>query len=348
MIKVLVVDDSAVVRKVLTNELSQFSDIDVVGSATDPYVARQKIALLRPDVITLDIEMPRMDGLTFLAKLMQNYPLPVVIVSSLAPENSQNALTALSLGAVDVIAKPGSQFSTPDVGGRLADAIRVAAKSKIVRTPDEAIRRSTIRMPSHIETTSKIIAIGASTGGTRAIEHILTQFPADAPGIVIVQHMPIGFTASFAERLNRICKIKVREARDRDTVSSGTALIAPGNIHMLLKRNGANYEVKLKAAPAINHHRPSVDVLFRSVAEAAGANAIGVILTGMGKDGARGMLAMREHGSFTIAQDEKSCVVFGMPKEAIEMGSVSKIVPLENVARETLVNLHASSRVVAA
>lgn len=334
MIKVLVVDDSAVVRQVLTEKLSQFSDIEVVGSAIDPYAARDKILQLEPDVITLDIEMPRMDGLSFLKKLMRYYPLPVVIVSSLTPQNSENAMQALALGAVEVVSKPGSQFSIPDVAKHLVRAIRAAASARIQKKeqPTESEKTST---PSptltSIKTTHKVIAIGASTGGTRAIEDIVTQLPPNIPGTIIVQHMPPYFTKAFADRLNQKCQIEIREAADNDYVVPGVALIAPGGYHMVLQRSGARYYVRIKDGPAVHHQKPAVDVLFRSVAEHAGRNALGVILTGMGADGAKGMLTMREAGAYTIAQDEKSCIVFGMPKEAIKLGAVQEILPLSQI-----------------
>lgn len=331
MIRVLVVDDSAVVRRVISDELSKFEDIEVVGGAIDPFMAREKIAQLRPDVITLDIEMPRMDGLSFLDKLMKHFPLPVVVVSSLAPENSENALRALSLGAVDIVSKPGSQFSAPNVQKELVRAVRTAARAKVFARKDKAEEKTAVKFKPQLETTHKIIAIGASTGGTQAVEKVLTAFPANAPGTIVVQHMPAGFTASFAERLNKVCKIEVREARNGDAVAPGVALVAPGNYHLLLQRSGASYSVVLKNGPAVHYQRPSVDVMFQSVARNAGKNSVGVILTGMGADGASGMLAMHENGARTIAQDEESCVVFGMPKEAIKIGAVDEIMPLSQI-----------------
>jgi two-component system chemotaxis response regulator CheB len=343
MIKVLVVDDSAVVRKILTEQLSRFEDIEIVGSATDPYVARDKIMALRPDVITLDLEMPRMDGLSFLARLMKHYPLPVVVVSSLTPANSEIALRALELGAVEVIAKPGSQFSTPEVGGRLVRAIRAAAAARRFQPlPLGSASRSPVPFPpalSLLQTTHKVLAIGASTGGTKAVEVLLSALPASTPGTVIVQHMPEHFTRAFAERLNRVCQMEVREARDQDDVVPGVALVAPGNRHMLLERNGARYQVKLVDGPPVHHQRPAVDVLFHSVARGAGRNAIGVLLTGMGADGARGLLALRDSGAHTIAEDESSCVVFGMPKEAIKLGAATQVVPLPQIAPAILAAL---------
>lgn len=340
MVKVLVVDDSAVVRRIITEELSKYDDIEVVGSAIDPYMAREKIAALRPDVITLDIEMPRMDGLSFLEKLMTHFPIPVVVVSSLAPENSENALRALSLGAVDIVSKPGSQFSAPDIKNELVRSVRTAARARVfARKPD--VRREAVSVPRNLETTHKIIAIGASTGGTQAIERVLTEFPINSPGTIICQHMPAGFTNSFAQRLNQVCKIQVREAKNGDIVAPGVALVAPGNHHMLLRRSGASYSVVVKDGPAVHYQRPSVDVMFQSVAQNAGKNAVGVILTGMGADGARGLQMMHETGSHTIAQDEDSCVVFGMPKEAVKLGAVDEVLPLGNIPQAIFGSLSA-------
>jgi two-component system chemotaxis response regulator CheB len=338
VIRVLVVDDSAVVRKVLTEELSRYPDIEVVGSAADPYLARDKIIKCRPDVITLDVEMPRMDGLSFLAKLMKHYPIPVVIVSSLTPENSEAALRALELGAVEVISKPGSQYSTPDVDRQLVRAIRAAAQARLTRRNHaiETRNAKTARPLVHLETSHKILAIGASTGGTKAIETVLCDLPATTPGTLIVQHMPKHFTAAFAQRLNDVCEMEVREARDNDPVVPGVALVAPGNQHMVLQRSGARYLVRIKDGPAVHHQRPSVDVLFQSVARNAGRNAVGVLLTGMGADGAKGLLAMRESGAYTLAEAEDSCIVFGMPKEAIELGAATEVVPLPQMAEAIL------------
>ena len=330
MIRVLVVDDSAVVRKVISEELSRYNDIQIVGTAVDPYVARDKIVELQPDVITLDLEMPRMDGLSFLAKLMKHHPLPVVVLSSLTPKNSELAMKALDLGAVEVLCKPGSAYSTKDISQPLAHAVRSAAAAKVkggaALAPADAEPRPVEKLL--VQTTHKVIAIGASTGGTKAIEAVLRQMPAAAPGIVIVQHMPEHFTASFAKRLDEICRLEVREARDGDHVVPGVALIAPGNHHMLLARSGGTYLVNIKGGPRVHYQRPSVDVLFHSVAQTAGRNAVGALLTGMGADGARGLLAMRESGARTLAQDEASCVVFGMPKEAIQLGAAHEVVAL--------------------
>ena len=331
MIRVLVVDDSALVRKVLSTELSRFDDIEVVGTAMDPYVARERIAELHPDVMTLDIEMPRMDGLSFLEKLMRHFPLPVIVVSSLAPTNSQTALRALALGAVDVVSKPGSGYSTPDVAGQLVRAIRAAARAR-VRRVDDLPPPVPVAIPAQLDTTLKVLAIGASTGGTRAIETVLRGLPAGAPGAVIVQHMPEQFTAAFAARLDGLCAVEVREARDGDLLVPGLALVAPGNYHMLLERSGAKYLVRVRSGPPVHHQRPAVDVLFRSAARAAGRNVVAALLTGMGADGAQGLLELRRAGAATIAQDEQSCVVFGMPREAIALGAAERILPLGEIA----------------
>lgn len=330
-IRVLIVDDSAIVRQIFTRELSKDPEIEVIGSAPDPYVARDKIVTLQPDVITLDMEMPRMDGLTFLRKLMKYYPLPVVVVSSLTPKGSQLALDALKAGAVEVLCKPGASYTVGDMAVELIDKIKAASKARLDRRPvvdDSVIRHK--RLYLH-KTTNKVIAMGASTGGTQALEYVLRRLPQNIPGIVIVQHMPENFTKSFADRLNELCDVEVKEGKDGDSVSVGKALIAPGNKHMLLKRSGAMYYVEVKDGPLVSRHRPSVDVLFRSVAKYAGANAIGVIMTGMGKDGAQGLKEMKENGAYTIAQDEKTCVVFGMPKVAIEYGAVDDVVPLDKI-----------------
>jgi two-component system chemotaxis response regulator CheB len=336
MIKVLIIDDSAVVRKLLTEELSKQNDIEVVGTAIDPYIAREKIIQLKPDVLTLDLEMPRMDGLSFLAKLMKHFPMPVVVVSSLTPKNSANALNALRLGAVDVICKPGSAYSTQNISQDIVKAIRTASIARFdqhldtVRSvqskqkPNERLESTGLR-----HTTNKLIAIGASTGGTRALETVLTELPENMPGIVITQHMPPVFTKSFAERLNTICRLKVKEAEDGDLIKTGQALIAPGNFHMLVEKSGAKYYTRIKSGPPVHHQRPSVDVMFNSVAKSAGVNAMGVILTGMGADGARGLLHMKEAGAHTIAQDEATSVVYGMPKEAAKLGAAGEILPLQ-------------------
>ncbi len=357
-IKVLVVDDSAIVRKVLTDELSKYRDIEIVGTAVDPYVARDKIVRLQPDVITLDLEMPRMDGLSFLVKLMKYYPLPVVVLSSLTPKNSDTALKALELGAVEVLCKPGHAYSTQNVSRSLANAIRAAASVRMnvhkaggmPVSPSAPVKTGVAPVPPpdplkdvikdlRIQTARKIIAMGASTGGTKAIETVLRAMPADIPGTVIVQHMPENFTAAFARRLNDLCHIEVREAADEDRVIPGVALIAPGNHHLVIRRSGSDYTVKVKTGPPVHYQRPSVDVLFQSVAKHAGENAVGVLMTGMGADGAKGLLEMREAGAYTIAQDEKSCVVFGMPKEAVRIGAADEVAPLENISRQIIAAL---------
>lgn len=336
MIRVLVVDDSALVRKVLSDELSRYRDIEVIGTAVDPYSARDKIVRLEPDVITLDLEMPRMDGLSFLAKLMQYRPMPVVVVSSLTSGRNETALKALELGAVEVLGKP-SPHSTSAVTCRdLPRAIRAAALVKFsnisqISLLGSAPARAQPEPELKFITTHKVLAIGASTGGTVAIESVLTRLPANTPGTVIVQHMPEGFTASFAQRLDSLCAMEVREAKDMDFVVSGLALVAPGNKHMLLQRSGGNYIVRVKDGPPVHHQRPAVDVLFETVAREAGRNAVGVLLTGMGADGAKGLLEMKNSGAHTIAQDEKSCLVFGMPKEAIKLGAASEVSPLSEV-----------------
>ncbi len=335
MIRVLIVDDSAVVRKILTDELSKVEDIEVVGTAIDPFMAREKIARLAPDVLTLDVEMPRMDGLTFLSKLMQHYPMPVIVVSSLTPQNSENALRALSLGAIDIVNKPGSQFSTPDVQKHLVQAIRTASKARVFARQKE-VSKPSVASFNHLETTHKIIAIGASTGGTQAIETVLRSFPANAPGTVIVQHMPQGFTEAFAKRLNNICAMEVREAKSGDAVVPGVALVSPGNQHMLLQNSGAKYFVILKDGPLVHFQRPAVDVLFQSVSRHAGKNATGVLLTGMGADGAAGLLTMKQNGARTIAQDEQTSVVYGMPREAAKLGAANEILPLNAIAQAAL------------
>lgn len=338
-IKVLIVDDSAVVRKIFSEELSKEPDMEVIGTAPDPIVARDKIVLLKPDVITLDLEMPRMDGLTFLKKLMKHFPLPVVIVSSMTHKGSQLAVEALESGAVEVLGKPSDSYSTEDMSAQLKEMIRAAAGVQMSRIPSTPSPSSAPTSPEPMavsvkETTQKIIAIGASTGGTEALKTILLNMPLNIPGIVIVQHMPAHFTSAFAERLQRICAIEVKEAQDGDSILNGRALIAPGNYHMLLRRNGAHYSINIKDGPLVHHHRPSVDVLFNSVAQNAGANAVGIILTGMGADGAQGMLKMKQAGAKTIAQDEATCVVFGMPKEAIRLEAVDRVAPLSRIPQE--------------
>jgi two-component system, chemotaxis family, protein-glutamate methylesterase/glutaminase len=338
-IRVLIVDDSALVRKIMSEELSREIDIEVVGTAPDPFVARDRIIQLKPDVVTLDVEMPRMDGLTFLKKLMHYYPLPVIIVSSLTPKAGSLAMEALENGAVEVLCKPGNAYPLSDMSFDLKEKIRAAAHSNLTRLVS---RERYCRNPASIvseardESRKKVVAIGSSTGGTEALKEVLLTMPLNAPGILIVQHMPPHFTKTFAERLNQLCQIEVREAKDGDSVSRGQALIAPGNFHMLLRRSAARYYVAIKYGPRVQHQRPAVDVLFNSVAQYAGPNAVGVLLTGMGTDGAKGLLQMKEAGAKTIAQDESSCVVFGMPKEAIRLGAADKVVPLEVISREII------------
>jgi len=337
MIKVLVIDDSALVRKLLTEELNKQKDIEVVGTAMNPYIARDKIVKLKPDVLTLDLEMPRMDGLSFLGKLMKHYPMPVVVVSSLTPKNSQNALNALRLGAVEVICKPGSAYSTQNITQDIVKAVRTASVARFDRQPVVQASPSAPKVEYSeeetklVHTTNKLIAIGSSTGGTRALEAVLTQLPPTLPGIVIVQHMPPVFTKSFADRLDSICRVKVKEAEDGDHIQPGSVLIAPGNYHMLVEKNGARYYARIKQGPPVHHQRPSVDVLFNSVAQSAGVNAMGVILTGMGADGAKGLLSMKEKGSYTIGQDEATSVVYGMPREAYKVGAVTDQLPLQEI-----------------
>jgi two-component system, chemotaxis family, protein-glutamate methylesterase/glutaminase len=347
-IRVLIVDDSAVVRQTLNEVLSSDPEIEVIATAGDPFVAAERISQQTPDVITLDIEMPRMDGLTFLQKIMAQHPIPVVICSSLAGDGAQSTLKALEYGAVDIITKPsvGSKQFLEDSRIMLCQAVKAAAAARLqpIRpthkvepklTADAILSPATHAMA---ETTEKVVAIGASTGGTEALKTLLETLPADSPGIVIVQHMPGVFTRAFADRLNGLCHITVKEAESNDTVLRGRALIAPGNHHLLLKRSGARYFVEIKDGPLVCRHRPSVDVLFRSAAKYAGQNAVGVILTGMGDDGARGMLEMKQAGATTIAQNEATCVVFGMPNEAIKRDAVDEVLPLQAVAAAILAN----------
>jgi two-component system chemotaxis response regulator CheB len=345
-IGVLVIDDSAVVRQTLTEIINSSSDLYVMDTAADPYIAVEKIRQQTPDVITLDIEMPRMDGITFLKKIMKQHPLPVVICSSLATANSDTTLNALELGAIEIIQKPtlGTKRFLEEASLLITDAIRAAAKSKpqprtLQKKPVAKLNADTMLSLQHSKsskamaaTTEKIIAVGASTGGTEAIRQLLEAMPLDCPAIAVVQHMPEGFTKSFAERLNRLCTINVKEAVDGDHLLRGHALIAPGNKHMLIKRSGALYYVEVKDGPLVSRHRPSVDVLFRSAARYAGANALGTILTGMGDDGANGMLEMHNAGSWTVAQNEETCVVYGMPKEAVKRNAVDRELPLLEIA----------------
>ncbi|TKB91998.1 MAG: chemotaxis response regulator protein-glutamate methylesterase [Nitrospira sp.] len=353
-IRVLIVDDSALIRQVLATLLSKDPGIEVIGSAPDPYIAREKIKALNPDVLTLDVEMPKMDGLTFLEKLMRGHPMPVVMVSSLTEAGCQTTLRALELGAVDFITKPKIDLreGMEEIAQDLIAKVRAAAQARVrpLSVKGEAFivgRAQTGEVSSHalhaqrfthdapsgamIKTTDTIIAIGSSTGGTEAVKDLLMALPPNMPPILITQHMPERFTKTWADRMNELCRISVKEAEDGDSVLPGHALVAPGSYHMTLVRSGARYTVRINQDPPVNRHRPSVDVLFASVARYAGANAVGVILTGMGGDGAKEMLAMKQAGAFTIAQDEASCVVFGMPKEAIKLGGVDKILPLAEI-----------------
>jgi two-component system chemotaxis response regulator CheB len=334
MIRTLIVDDSAVVRQIFERVLGSDREIEVIGTAPDPYVARDMIVERKPDVVTLDIEMPRMDGLTFLRKLMRHYPLPVLVISSLTPKGSQLAADALRSGAVDVLCKPGAAYTVGDMAEDLVAKVKSAALVDTRRNLLAShVADGAKPLPALARTTHTVIAIGASTGGTVALEAILRVMPPNAPGIIVTQHMPQYVTASFAKRLDDHSQMEVREAQDGDSVVPGVALIAPGNRHLLLRRSGARYLVQVKDGPLVNHHKPSVDVMFRTVAQVAGQSAVGAILTGMGGDGARGLLEMREAGARTIAQDEASCVVFGMPKVAIELGAAEQIQPLDRIAQ---------------
>lgn len=344
-IRVLVVDDSSILRQVLRKIIESEPDMKVVGTACDPYVARELVVKERPHVITLDIEMPRMDGITFLEKLMKHHPIPTIILSSLSSRHTQSGMQALSLGAVDVIEKPKLDISQGLMSGK--DKIITAIRNAFAISPDKL--RMNLSRPAPIAvqnkgqallaSTHQILAIGSSTGGTEALKRILPMFPPNIPGTVIVQHMPPGFTKSFADNLNSICPFEVLEAKEGDRVIPGRVLIAPGNYHMVLKRSGAYYYVSLHQGDTIHGVRPAVDILFDSVAQVAGANAVGTILTGMGKDGAAGLLKMKEVGAFTMAQDEESSIVFGMPKEAIERGATQKVVPLDQIPGLILRNL---------
>lgn len=336
-VRVLIVDDSAVVRQTLERELSKDKDIEIIGVAPDPYVARDKIVLLKPDVITLDIEMPKMDGLTFCKKVMHYNPVPIVIVSSLAQQGSRIALEALESGAVEVMCKPGSAYSIGEMSIVLAEKIKSASKANLSLIKQRMASNTTssesnIRINALTKTTDKIIIIGASTGGVQAIETVIKRFPANAPGTVIVQHMPPGFTKSFAERLNQMCSVEVKEAEDGDSILPGKVLIAPGAYHMTVNRSGAKYYVEVKDGPLVNRHKPSVDVLFQSAAQNVGANAVGVILTGMGDDGAKGLLKLKNTGAICAAQDEASSIVYGMPRAAWEIGAAEIQLSLEKIA----------------
>jgi two-component system chemotaxis response regulator CheB len=346
-IKVLVVDDSAVVRQVVSSQLSHDPDIEVIGAVADPILAIARMNVQWPDVLVLDIEMPRMDGITFLKKIMAERPTPVVICSTLAEAGAQTSMEALAAGAVAIITKPkiGLKQFLEDASEDLVGAVKAAAKANMRAVRASAKNTADVIMPAAdkhsamIQTTERVVALGTSTGGTQALEVVLTGLPRVTPGIVIVQHMPEKFTAAFAERLNSLCQIEVKEAQNNDRVINSRALIAPGGKHMLLRRTGAQYYVEVMDGPLVNRHRPSVDVLFRSVARCAGANALGVIMTGMGDDGAAGLAEMRNAGARTVAQDEASCVVYGMPKEAVKHGGVEKSVTLTLIGREIMQQL---------
>ncbi|MGE3539892.1 MAG: chemotaxis response regulator protein-glutamate methylesterase [Candidatus Tectimicrobiota bacterium] len=351
-IRVLVVDDSALIRRMLTDMLDSDPDLEVVGTATDPYSARDKIKQLHPDVLTLDVEMPRMDGLTFLRNLMRLHPLPVVMVSSLTERGADVTLQALELGAVDFVTKPkidvahSLQEYSEDIVAKVKMASRVRVHHLEHVTPSsapvaarysaDAVLRQQPQRPSHFKTTERIIAIGASTGGTEAIKEVLMHLPAGAPGVVITQHIPEAFSGPFARRMDSVSPMTVCEAQDGQHILPGHVYIAPGNQHLLVSRDGARYVCRLHDGPPVNRHRPSVDVMFRSVAQHVGPNAIGVILTGMGDDGARGMQEMHEVGAHTIAQDERTSVVWGMPGQAVKLGGVDEILPLGEVAPSVL------------
>ncbi|GEO86189.1 MULTISPECIES: protein-glutamate methylesterase/protein-glutamine glutaminase [Alphaproteobacteria] len=349
--RVLIIDDSASVRQTLSRVLEADPDIEVIGTATDPFMAARKIQDDIPDVITLDVEMPRMDGITFLRKLMAQRPIPVVMCSSLTEQGSETLLQALEAGAVDVILKPkiGAADHLAETGMRICEVVKAAAQARLgsrarrgaaLSGPAAKLTADAVLPPpsgrAMAKTTEMVVCVGASTGGTEALRDFLEQLPANAPGIVIVQHMPERFTAAFAKRLNSLCEVEVKEAVDGDPVLRGHVLIAPGDHHMLLERQGARYHVSVRSGPLVSRHRPSVDVLFRSAARAAGANAMGVIMTGMGDDGARGMAEMHDSGAYTLAQDEATSVVYGMPKEAVARGGVDRIVPLGQIAQEIL------------
>lgn len=344
-IKVLIIDDSALIRSILKEVINSYPDMEAIGAAANPLQARDMIKSLNPDVLTLDVEMPEMDGLTFLEKLMRLRPLPVLMISSLTERGSEAALRALELGAVDFLAKPklGISDGMREYADDIAAKIRAAylSKSRLARkiAPTGAAQEVLPDLGNRITSTEKIIILGASTGGTEAIKEFLIRLPADAPGILIAQHMPEAFTKSFAARLDSLCKINVVEAQGNERVLPGHAFIAPGHSHLMLKRSGANYMTELSQTAPVNHHRPSVEVLFRSAAKHAGPNVIGVMLTGMGKDGANAMLEMRQAGAYNFAQNEETCVVFGMPREAIAVGAVDEIVPIQDMAQRVLVKL---------
>ena len=333
-IKVLVVDDSAIVRKILSEAIDAQPDMEVIATAPDPFVARDKILALKPDVLTLDIEMPRMDGLTFLKKVMRYHPVPTIVISSLGQASTTAALDALRFGAVDILAKPSGPYSVGELRHSLPARIRAAACTRrVAPATDDQPAAVAEPVPTIIPSTAgypsgTILAIGASTGGTIAIQHILCRLPADIPGTVITQHIPAGFSQAFAKRLNQCCSMEVREAVQGDALHPGLVLVAPGDFHMLLRRSGTRYSVELQQGPKVCYQRPSVDVMFASVAQAAGPHAVGVLLTGMGTDGAKGMLAMQQAGARTLAQDENTCTVYGMPREAVRLGAVGRVVSL--------------------
>ncbi len=346
-ISVLIVDDSAVVRQTLEKILSSDPGIEVFDTAADPYIAAKKMQERVPDVITLDVEMPRMDGITFLQKIMSQHPIPVVICSSLAENRSDTALKAMEYGAVEIIQKPrvGSKQFLEESKIQICDIVKAASQAhpkqiaKNRKISPKLSADAVLAIPKNkamLKTTEKVVAVGASTGGTEALRVLFETLPSDAPGMVVVQHMPENFTKAFARRLDEECLVTIKEARNNDTVLRGQVLIAPGNHHMLLKRSGARYYVEIKSGPLVSRHRPSVDVLFRSAARYAGKNAVGVIMTGMGDDGAKGMLEMKDAGAYTIAQDKKTSIVFGMPNEAIKLGCVDKVLPLEGISGNVL------------
>ncbi|MDY0212642.1 MAG: chemotaxis response regulator protein-glutamate methylesterase [Desulfuromonadaceae bacterium] len=344
-IRVLVIDDSALIRQILTKGLSLDPEIEVVGSAIDPYIARDKIIQLRPDVLTLDVEMPRMDGVEFLRKLMPQYPLPVVMVSSLTQRGKQITMEALEAGAVDFVSKPTSNVAQGmnSMLSELRKKVKTAAGANVShwknKTPLQPSVQTVLTSRALAESTDKVIAIGASTGGTEALKKVVCQFPATMPGVVIVQHMPPGFTKMFSERLNQLCAMEVKEAETGDRIRSGRILVAPGAKQLEVVRSGGVYHVRCEPGEKVSGHCPSVDVMMHSVAKHVGANAIGVMLTGMGSDGADGMLAMKNAGARTMAQDEASCVVFGMPKVAYERGGAEKLVPLDKIAAKVISKL---------